>query len=91
MEYQRTGPGINSPTPQIIKLSDYIPHNENCGKCFFCISTCPECGSNNVEIECTVTRKYDNADGTDKIGIVTGEINIKLECSDCGETFVTGF
>jgi len=34
--------------------------HEYCGKCMFCVSVCPECGSSNVDVSGLISFSYSN-------------------------------
>ena len=57
--------------------------HEYCGKCMFCVSVCPECGSSNVDVSGLISFSYsnylqDNIDMSLEFGFIKG-----FYCNEC--------
>jgi Zn finger protein HypA/HybF involved in hydrogenase expression len=60
-----------------------------CGKCIFCLSQCPECGSRNVSVRYQPEIEYDYSEGDNNISISINEERLEITCEDCGDFFET--
>ena len=54
-----------------------------CGKCMFCASVCPECGSTDVDLSGHIRYSYSNY-AQDEIDMDIKLMDVNLECNDCG-------
>ncbi len=58
--------------------------HKDCGKCIFCLSKCPECGSTDIHVKYRVEFVYNN-DMEDNLHIESDLIYSQIYCHDCGE------
>lgn len=69
-------------------MAEKINHHEVCD-CIFCQSRCPECGSNNVEVEFTPTYYYKN-NVLNEIQPQIRRVRLVVTCEACGGRFAAG-
>jgi len=60
-----------------------------CSKCIFCLCKCPECGSNDIEIQYIINHLIDNFE-EDILTIEPEYYYCQLVCRNCGERVLPG-
>ena len=60
-----------------------------CGKCFFCLSRCPDCKSTEIDVRYEVEYGYTNdTEGCITVGLDWSQL--RLTCKSCGQEFQKG-
>ena len=69
-------------------MSEPVKHHEICD-CIFCQARCPECGSNNVEVEFNPTNFFKN-NILNQIEPQIRRVGLAVTCEACGGRFAAG-